>query len=202
MDNSAKVENDKESPKKYSKLAGLIVNKRIPEVLVMILFYLCLCFGSWFMTRRKIAYILTTMPQLSSMQAVIGNDIVCFLLSGIIPFAVFTLGRFLAFNMLLKLPVSPQLNSMVYDLKIHYGLGYLIYGAFSMLYFAVPLMAFYGELIVRFLIVGGFIALYLRFETKYRLPSILVPKAIYAVGGSYTIINLVAAIYMIIEYLV
>ena len=97
---------------------------------------------------------------------------------------------------------SRAVAEMEYSLRIFYGLGYLIYGAFSLLYFAVPALSVYGETIVRFLIVGAAVGLYTLFEARYRMPARLVPRSVYAFCGVYCLINLVFALYSLISELI
>ena len=180
--------------------AALLLKKKIPAWLQAGLFYVCLCFGGWFMMRRSIAYFITANGIDGTAANVLGNEVVAFLLAGVIPLLIYEIGRSVALGMF-RFPGAPPITSMNYALRSFYGLGYLVYGAFSMLYFAFPMLATYGDTIVRFLIVGGAIAWYISFEARFRLPPRYVPRAIYAFGGIYAILNLAFMIFSIMSLL-
>lgn len=168
--------------------AALLLKKKIPTWLHAGLFYVCLCFGGWFAMRRSLAYVITAGGYTGAMANFLGNEVVAFLLGGLAPLLVYELARSIAFGMF-RFPGAPRIPDMNYALRSFYGLGYLVYGAFSMLYFVFPPLSTYGETIVRFLLIGGAIAWYVSFEARFRLPRRYVPRAIYAFGGIYAIFN-------------
>lgn len=187
-------------PKKPNFMAALLLKKKIPVWLEAGLFYVCLCFGGWMSMRRAIAYAITAAGYTGTAANILGNEVVAFLLGGLVPLVIYELGRSVAFGMF-RFPGAPRIADMNYALRAFYGLGYLLYGAFSMLYFALPVLVTYGETIVRFLVVGGAIAWYISFEARFRLPKRYVPRAIYAFGGIYAIFNLAFMIFSILSML-
>lgn len=194
-----KAEKTKTS-RKPSPVANVLLKKRIPAPLHMALFYVCLCFGGWFVMRQSIAYVITAYGYTGVLANFLGNEVVAFLLGGVAPLIVYVLGRSIALSMF-RFPGAPRIADMSYALGSFYGLGYLLYGAFSMLYFAFPPLAVYGDTIVRFLIVGGAIAWYITFEARFRLPARYVPRAVYAFGGIYAILNLAVMLFSVMSFL-
>lgn len=190
-----------ENKKNPGAIAGIIIRRKIPNAVVYVLFYLFLCCGNWFSMRRTLAYVADAGGYNEFISSFIGNDAFAFVPAGILPLVLYELARLIAFGMF-RFMGSRAVADMEYSLRIFYGLGYLVYGAFSLLYFAVPALSVYGETIVRFLIVGAAVGLYTLFEARYRMPARLVPRSVYAFCGVYCLINLVFALYSLISELI
>lgn len=196
---NVKTEN-KETLRKPNAVAALLLKKRIPSWLNAGLFYVCLCFGGWFAMRRSLAYVITASGYTGMTANFLGNEVVAFLAGGLVPLLIYELARSIAFGMF-RFVGAPRVADMNYALRSFYGLGYLVYGAFSMLYFAFPLLSTYGETIVRFLLIGGALAWYVWFEARFRLPRRYVPRAIYAFCGIYAMFNLALMVFSIVSML-
>ena len=200
MEKTETTESRKERPKP-TFLADILLKKRLPNAVQMVLFYLCLCLGGWYMMRRTLAYVVTVNSAAGLMYSILGNDVVCFFVSGVFPLLVFEIAKLVAFGMF-RIPGAPSLGDMNYALRAFYGLGYLVYGLLSLLYFPFPLLANYGDTIVRFLIVGGAVAWYVIFEKRYRMPPRLVPRTVLAFVGTYAVFNLALSMYSLLSTLI
>lgn len=188
----------KENPRGIAKI---LLMKKLPNTLLYALFYLFLCFGNWFSMRRTVSYIVYAFNTNNTVKLILGNEVFAFLSAGLVPLLLYILARLLAFSVFRFMP-RKDVADMEYALRFFYGLGYLVYGAFSMIYYAVPVLSVYGETIIRFLIVGGAVALYTLFEAKYRMPKRFVPRSVYAFIGTYCIINGLSALILLFSYIV
>ncbi len=197
MDN---VNIDEEKKREPGAFARLLIGRKIPNAVVYAVFYVCLCFGNYFAMRRAIVYIVAASGYNAAVGNILGNELVAFALAGVSPLIVYELARFIAFG-LFRFMGGKAVSDMEYVLRIFYGTGYLVYGAFSMLYFPFPYLTVYGESIVRFLLLGAAVALYTLFEATYRMPKRYIPRSVYAFCGVYCLINLLVSVYSIVSYI-
>ena len=183
------VETKTKDGRRGSRAAEILLRKRIPLALHFVLFGICLCFGGWYATRGMLAQSVLGMSASPALRAVIANDVTAFLLGGVTPFLVYFIATRFTYRMMLAGGARPPADQ-AYLFRTFYALGYLVYGAFSILYFAVPALELYGETIVRFLIVGAFVALYVVFECRHGLPKRGRAVALYAYGMVFSLIYL------------
>lgn len=195
-----KININGEPKRKPNAVAGLLLGKKIPNAVVYALFYVCLCFGNYFVMRRTVAYFIAASGYNAVVGNMLGNELVTFLLAGLSPLIVYELARFIAFGMF-RFMGSGAVSDMEYVLRIFYGAGYLVYGAFSMLYFPFPYLTVYGETIVRFVLLAAAVALYTLFEAVYRMPKRYIPRSVYAFCGVYCLVNLLFSVYSIVSYI-
>lgn len=195
------MENLEIKTQKPSLFTKILTEKKIPNVLLHVLFYLVLCFGNWYGMRRSILYLLATGNYNQYVNAILGNELVAFLTAGLIPMLVYQVARLLAhgpFRMLGHKSVS----DMEYVLRVFYGVGNLAYGLFTLLYLPFPTLSVYGETLARFLIIGVFVLLCVLFEAKTRMPKRFTPRLFYSYCVIYCMLNGVYAIYTTINFVV
>lgn len=185
--------------KENGPFASFIIRRKIPSAVLTFVFFLCMCFGNWQGMRASLATMAGTGQVTSFWADFLCNNVVAFFLAGILPFFVFYLARMFALRRLHVL--GKEIAELGYSLELFYGAGYLVYGAFSMLYFAVPPLILYGETIVKFLVVGAFIALWLWFECTHRLTKPQSAAVITSVGTVYAVLHLVYALYALMSSL-
>lgn len=176
----------------------ILLEKRIPLPVQYVLFGLFLCFGGWYAMRGALAQtvLYTDMPDV--IRNIICNEVVAFLMGGIMPILVYFIITRFTYRMMLTGGARP-IADQAYVFRTFYGLGYLVYGAFSMLYFAVPMLELYGEVIIRFIIMAAAVSLYVVFECRHNLPKSGRAVALYSYGIMFSVIYL---IYCIAELLV
>ncbi len=179
--------------RKNSFFVRLLKGRRIPLPLHFVLFGLCLCFGGWYSMRGVLATLAVTSGMPGGMRAFLCNEVMAFLLGGVMPFLVyFVVTRFTYRMMLAGGASAPAYQA--YAFRTFYALGYLVYGAFSMIYFAVPMLELYGETIIRFIIIGASVALYVLYECKCDMPKSGRAIALYSYGVIFSAVYLVYCI--------
>ena len=185
--------NDKTRLRKASLPARLLLEKRLPLPAHYVLFALCLCFGGWFAARGALARIslYSGVPEL--LINIMCNEVTAFLIGGVMPFLVYFIVTRFTYRMMLAAG-APPVADQAYVFRTFYGLGYLVYGAFSMLYFALPVLELYGEVIIKFVIMAAAVSLYVVFECRHRLPKRGRAIALYAYGLLFSVIYVVYCI--------
>ena len=176
--------------RRYSLPARLLMEKRIPLPVQLVLFGLFLCFGGWYSMRGMLAQLVLYSEISSGLRDFLCNEITAFVLGGLMPFLVYFLVTRFTYRMMLSGGARP-IADQAYIFRTFYGLGYLVYGAFSMLYYAVPVLELYGEVIIRFVIIAAAVSLYIVFECKHGLPKRGRAVALYAYGVVFSAIYLV-----------
>ena len=173
--------------KRANVFARIILERKLPVPLQAALFYVCLCFGNWYGTRGALAQIANSMSMRTGLMNFLCNDVTAFVTAGIFPLLIYFLATRLTFR-IMNAPYTPSVRDQGYALRAFYGLGYLVYGAFSMIYFAAPYISLYGETIFCFLIMAAAVAGYILFECYYRLRKFDRFRAVYAYGSVFGLI--------------
>ena len=184
------TESTAENKRELPFFVRMMRNKSIPLPLHYVLFGLCMCFGGWYSMRGVLALLAETSVMSGGLRAFLCNEVMAFLLGGVLSFLVqFVVTRFTYRMMLVGGAPAPSVQA--YAFRTFYALGYLVYGAFSMIYFAVPMLALYGETIIRFVIVGAAVSLYVFYECRYNMPKSGRAVAVYSYGLMFSVIYLV-----------
>ncbi len=186
--------------KRANFFARIILERKLPVALQTALFYLCLCFGDWYEMRGALAQLAANTNLGTGMVNFLCNDVTAFLIAGVFPLLVYFLATRLSFK-IMNGPYTPSLRDQSYALRSFYGLGYLVYGALSMIYFAYPVMSLYGGTILRFFVMTAAVAAYIVFECYYRLRKSDRARVLYAYGSVFGIVYFlyfVARLFMLI----
>ena len=67
-------------------LNGLLFGRAVPEPVLAALLYLAFCFAYWPGTGASLAAAVVTYSSLEAMTSILGNELVAFLMAGILPF--------------------------------------------------------------------------------------------------------------------
>lgn len=140
---------------------NIIKEKKIKNWIVMIALYLSFCFAGWYSSRSVLATNLAGMMALEYM----ANDVVAFFIAGLMPFLIYFLAIKLFTRSLSKTPFLP-LGIMVYALPFFYIGANLVTGLISIIYFFVPIVGFWGGIIVPLISSACFFIWYLAFICK------------------------------------
>lgn len=195
-----KINPAEKPPKRANPISAFICSQKIPKIVVAILFYLFLCCGGWYAMRENLAYFSLSYGFSSMLNSIVCNDIFAFFAAGLVPLAFFEIISTTCGASLNRLGL-PGAN-MKYTLKIFYGIANLLYGAFTFTYFAFPFLGFFGNLIIRFLFGAISFALFIWFAAVHYVPKPFIGRTIYLVCGTYLIINLIYAVYLIIAQVI
>ena len=182
--------NTTDEARRYSLPARLLTEKRIPLWANYAFFALSLCFGGWYSMRGMLAQLVLYTDLPAGVSNFLCNEVTAFVLGGLMPFLVYFIVTRFTYRMMLA-GGGRALGDQAYIFRIFYGAGYLVYGAFSMIYFAVPVLELYGEVIVRFIVMAAAVALYVLFECLHGLPKRGRAVALYAYGLVFSAIYLV-----------
>lgn len=173
--------------KRANFFARIILERKLPAALQTALFYVCLCFGNWYSMRGALAGLAFDANMGTGLTNFLCNDVMAFALAGVIPFFVYFLATRITFR-IMNGPYTPSLRDQAYALRSFYGLGYLVYGGLSMIYFACPVASLYGETILRFAVMTAVVSVYVVFECYYRLRKFDRARVVYAYGSVFGII--------------
>lgn len=185
MDKTAdKIDYGSGEKKHANVFARIILERKLPVPLQAVLFYVCLCFGNWYNMRMLLAQTAVSMPMQTWLKNFLCNDVTAFLTAGIFPFLLFFLATRFSFR-IMNAPYTPSVRDQGYALRSFYGLGYLVYGCFSMIYFAMPVLSLYGETIFRFIVMTAAVTVYVLFECRYRLRKSDRARIVYAYGAVF-----------------
>ncbi len=137
---------------------SIIKEKKIKKGLMNFFLYLSFCFAGWYSSRTSVASVLSGYAGYGFLD----NDIFAFFVAGVVPIILYLLiVKFFAYA--LKRTPNLPVDDMVYALPYFYIGANIVTGLISIVYFFVPLMSFWGGIIVPILATAGFFILYLRF---------------------------------------
>ena len=176
----------------------IIKDKKIQPKVLSVILYFSVCFGSWYYI-RSLASFLSIMYFNNAMGLILANAIVATFLFGLLFFAII--------NPLFVRAVHPYKlsgvnNSMLlYVFRLFFAIGSFIYGGFSFIYFAFPLIGFYGDLIFKFVFLTAALVFGFIYSVKNGyIPKHRIGKALYSAGGTYLITYAVIIIVKILIF--
>lgn len=165
---------------------NIIKQKKIKKGLLNFLLYLSFCFAGWYSSRSSVASVLSGYIG----YGFLNNDIFAFFIAGVVPVVIYLLVvKFFSYT-LRNTPYLP-VNDMVYALPYFYIGANLVTGLISIIYFFVPLMSFWGGVIVPILCTAGFFALYLWFICVNYIKNYNWKAIVMYFGRMYIVITLI-----------
>lgn len=139
----------------------IIKEKKINSGIVKFVLYLSFCFAGWYSSRSAVASVFGAYPSLSYMN----NEVTAFLIAGVMPIIIYILAvKFFAYS-LKQTPYLP-VDEMLYALPFFYIGANLVTGLVSIAYYFVPIVSFWGGIIVPLVSTACFFIWFLAFICK------------------------------------
>lgn len=164
----------------------LIREKKIHPYIMTALVYVSFCASNWYMSRGSLALTAYQFPQLFQ-TAVLFNDVVAFLVAGIIPTLVFELISMFTFRFA-QVRMGGSTDMMRYALRFFYVPANLVSFLIKLVYFITPLASVYGNIVIDLVVTAGFVAWFLFYSAKNFVPKERWGAMLYQVGGTFLIV--------------
>lgn len=160
--------------------------KKIKPGIVIALLYVSFCAASWYEMRGALA----SMAQYGNLfsSAVINNDVVAFLVGGLVPLGIYELLTRFVFRFS-QVRIGGATDDMRYALRFFYIGANLAAFGLKLLYLAFPLLYGYGTIFIDFITAAAFVVGYFFYIARHgyfekeRLSMVL-----YQLGGAFIII--------------
>lgn len=192
------VNSNANNPETKRGITKLLLSRKVPEALITILEFFAYCFAYWMPMRLTVASVASSIVASESVIAVFGNELVAFLLAGLIPFIVTEMLANITLRSMFMFKLD--LTTMRYLFRVFYGLGLTISGAVSLICFWLPFTVLLYSVVIRFVILTAFMVLYLVFTLKHCVPPHIWGRAMFTIARVYLLINLILAVIEIVGW--
>ncbi len=183
------MENTEKNTSELKGLKGILLARKIPEQLIAVLSYFAYCFAYWPGIRTSLTSIVASYSGMDAVTALLGNELIAFLVSGLLPFVVTELLANICSHAVAMLGADGL--SFKYLFRVFYGAGLIISGLIGLTVIWFPFVVLIYSLIVRFVVLTAAMALYLYFVCKNCVPPYLMGRTAFVIGRVYLLANVV-----------
>ena len=168
----------------------LIEEKKIHPALCGLMLYLSFCMANWYTSRGGWAHNLSSVAMLQTV--FLANDIVAFLVAGLLPFLFFEVIAMFVFRF-----CEPRLGKSVvgmrYAARFFYIPANLVLFALKLFYLLSPLISVYGNILLDFLVPAVFLVFYLKYCAAHYAEKQNWSAMIAQLGGAFLIVSMLSA---------
>lgn len=169
-----------------------IREKKLNDILVIVILYFSFCLSNWFTSRGTAS--LSSLMGMSGVTSVLtGNEIVAFLMGGLIPTLLYELITRMLFKMG-QVKIGGGADDMRYVLRFFYIAANIVIFLVKLTYLINPLISIYGDIFISFIITTAFMVWYFLYVAKHYLEKDRYAMVLYQLGGAYLILSVITSV--------
>ncbi len=169
---------------------NFIKEKKLNKWIVVAALYVCFSFAYYVPMRGTVALLSVNY----GLPAAINNDIVAFLVAGIVPVLVYELLSSFVFR-LVRARGVPAAEDMRYALRFFYLPAGLVMGGIKLVFLFYPLGLSFASVLVDSLVPLPFIALFMWYALKNYVDKTRYASIIYLLGSAFAVVYGVLAVF-------
>ena len=179
----------------------LIDDKKINKYILAVILFLSFGYANLSATRGILSYLSYTNPEMEQAPALF-NDIVAFLLGGIVPLLVYEVITVFA-SRFVSMRTGGAGDDMKYALHYFYICANIVIGSLKFIFYAAPYLSVFLSVLIDFLVTTGFFVWFLCYSAKHYVKTVHWGAMLLSAGGTYLIVEaLVAVLSLITGFLV
>ncbi|MDE7395576.1 MAG: hypothetical protein K2M95_05625 [Clostridiales bacterium] len=174
----------------------LIDEKKINKYIMAAILFVSFGYANYLPTRGILAYLSYTTPSMAQ-TTLLFNDVVAILLGGIVPLLVYEVITAFAARFVGR-RTGGAADAMKYALRFFYIGANLVIGSVKFVYFAVPYLSVFGNILIDFIVTTCFFVWFLFYSAKHYVKNTYWGAMLLSVGGTYLIVEAVIAVIALI----
>ncbi len=173
-----------------------IDKKKINKYIVMTVLFLSFGYAQWQPSRGMLAYLSYSYPSLGQ-AAWLFNDVIAFLMGGIIPMLAYEIITMFAARFVSRRSGGVA-DDMKYALRFFYIVANVVIGSVKFVYYVSPVITVFGNILIDFTVTTAVFAFYLWYCAKRYVENTRWGAMLLSAGGTYLIVQALITVFNLV----